>query len=193
MELIRGYRIWGLVYVGGSFRLYSLAAGSVWEKEMVAVCLEDSLEQHLKEMKHVCGLYSYKKIERMLEDLPIPANAPDFPVCIGGAIVNYGIVAEYTEGYRSSHAIIDTIFTPVFDCDYCLVAEFGGDDIIPATFVFAGLDYPFETVFACHVHQWLAGERFRERGIGYDFRYVRDLLGELSRYYDAPLSPLPGI
>ena len=49
------------------------------------------------------------------------------PVAVG-AVFNYGIVAEYSEGYRSSHCLIDTIFLPEFSCLYCSSpAEFGSE------------------------------------------------------------------
>ena len=100
---------------------------------MIAICLDGRLEEHLRGMEHSCGLYSYRTPEEIVDYLIVDEDS--YPhQCIpgvGGAIFNYGIVAIYSEGYRSSHALIDTLFLPPFYCYSCL--ELGR--LSPAEFI----------------------------------------------------------
>ena len=126
-----GYRAWFIRYTGRDFPgrdflLFSLfRLGEIpWRREMVAVCERGTLEEDLRTSSHTCGLYSYKSPSLLFEEevLKEPITKP---VAVG-AVFNYGIVAEYSEGYRSSHCLIDTIFLPEFSCLYCSSpAEFG--------------------------------------------------------------------
>ena len=194
-RIIRGYRTWDLAYKDGTFRLFSQRTGftrekeMMWEKETMAICPEGKLEQHFRTFRCTCGIYSYKSIEGILRELPTrPLNLYIFPT-IGGVILSYGMVVEYVEGYRASHAMVDTIFVPpqIFVCNYCLI---DGDSVL-ATFALADPEGLDNMEFTCRAHRWLAEEGFREQGIDCGVWYAGDMLEEMSRYYDAPLTPLP--
>ena len=150
----------------------------------MAVCPEGRLERHLRAMKHTCGLYSYKDIRRLLEDLSRNPLA-----VVGGAIINYGIITEYTEGYKSSHAVVDAIFMPTFSCTYC--STLGSK--VPADLVFANPDLSYDFYFTCYLHREWGEDRGRAHGFFPISRYIRDVLEEFSRYYDAVLAPFPYI
>ena len=117
-----GYRTWGVRYhiEKGSFVLYGPFSEIPWERDMKAICGEGNLEKHLKEMVHSCGLYSYKSPDALFKkwgDELFFATTP--PLAIG-AVHNYGIVAVYSTGFRSSHCLIDTIFlSPQLPCRKC--------------------------------------------------------------------------
>ena len=108
-----GYREWNIVYNPemNQFRLSSIAASSIiWEREMAAVCSQGKLEEHLRNFEHVCGLYSYRSPKFLLAE-----RYPSLgTVC--GSVYNYGIIAQYSEGFRSSHAVIDALFSPPYTC-----------------------------------------------------------------------------
>ena len=117
-----GYRIWWVQYHIGrrSFVLCSFVSSDYWNRDMKATCGEGKLEEHLRKGGiHYCGLYSYKSPSILLENHRGELTVAPVPVVAAGAVFNYGIVVEYSEGYRSSHALIDTIFLPEYDCLDC--------------------------------------------------------------------------
>ena len=117
-----GYRVWCVFYhtERRSFILYSYVYRHYpWDRDMKAVCDEGRLEEHLRKMTHTCGLYSFKLLDTLLkEHRDELILAPVFPLAVGG-VFNYGIVMECSEGYRSSHSLIDTIFLPEYHCFEC--------------------------------------------------------------------------
>ena len=116
-----GYRMWNVYYHIGKrcFILYSPAFYNPWNRDVKAVCVEGDLEEHLSSMEHTCGLYSYKSPSILFEKHGKTLIQEPIDVLAAGTVFNYGIVAEYSEGYRSSHSLIDAIFLPEYDCLYC--------------------------------------------------------------------------
>ena len=117
-----GYRVWGIRYhiKKGSFALYSFFSKVPWERDMKAVCEKGKLEDHLKEMVHSCGLYSYKSPVTLFKEWEDELSFTIAPPLAVGAVHNYGVVAVYSAGFRSSHCLIDTIFLPPrFLCQKC--------------------------------------------------------------------------
>ena len=109
-----GYRTWEVRYhvKKGSFVLYGPFSKVPWERDMKAVCKKGNLEEHLKKMVHSCGFYSYKFPSTLLERWGDELFFPTAPPLAVGAVFNYGIVAIYSTGFRSSHCVLNTIFLP---------------------------------------------------------------------------------
>ena len=117
-----GYRVWDILHTRRKgFRLFSTVFRVEWERDMKAVCDRGTLESDLTRMEHTCGLYSYKSPSILLseeEDVNFTLD-PTLSFVAVGVVFNYGIVIEYSKGYRSSHSLIDTIFLPRFACIEC--------------------------------------------------------------------------
>ena len=106
-----GYREWNILYNPEvkQFRLGGVGGlPTVWEREMAAVCDEGRLEEHLRNFEHECGLYSFKYPESL------PSRSAGGAVV--GSVYNYGIIAQFSDGFRSSHAVIDVLFSLPYIC-----------------------------------------------------------------------------
>ena len=113
------------------------------------------------------------------------------PDIVGGAVIHYGIVAEYTGGYRSSHAIVDTVFRPSFLCGYCKKFDYK----VPAEFIFLTPGAPYRHIYTCYIHRGWGEDRLKKHHLEVYSNSIGVLLEEFSHHYDhyygSVLSPPP--
>ena len=181
-----GYREWFILYSPETkqFRLSSVTSPTViWEREMAAVCDQERLEEHLRNFEHECGLYSFRD----------PRDPVYFPLrstlgAVVGSVYNYGIVAQYSEGFRSSHAVIDALFSLPY---VCFQSIYGGCDksveffgiklgITPRARGYGLIDFYLLTCY-CLEHMEKMRPRLRE------VIPVEATLREVSNYYGVPV------
>ena len=181
-----GYRIWGVLYriKRRSFILYSPVTLHPWEKSMEAVCEEGNLEEHLRRMEHTCGLYSYKSLNILLEEHREALIQDPIDILVVGTVFNYGIVAEYSDGFRSSHSLIDTIFLLEYDCYECH-HEVERPGIKKGEFIMASPLLPWKLIPLClnHLPEPLETPEWKTFPI-------EALRIELERYYQVPVRSL---
>ena len=94
-----------------AFRLVSPFGWSTWEKDNQARCSRGDVFRHLRNpwaYVHECGLYSFKSPAEARRE---SAGNRAF-LSMAGSIFNYGVVVEHELGYRSTGALVDSLFTP---------------------------------------------------------------------------------
>ena len=156
---------------------------------MKAVCDIGDIEKHLRKGTDSCGLYSYKSPDILLRENKELIHHPT-TLLAAGVVFNYGVISEYSEGFRSSHCLIDTIFLPEFICYRCYYvreeerkAEFIQASLSPGETII--LDWNLDLLCLDHYHL------LRRLGIfGWKNFPIEAVKIDLERYYQVPVRDL---
>ena len=197
-----GFRVWEIRYNSKreGFVLCSPFSKVPWERDMKAICEKGSLEEHLKEAAHSCGLYSYKSPDPLFKkwDILVRNREGEFfcviaPPLAVGIVFHYGIVAIYSGGFRSSHCVIDTIFIPSrFSCRKCQ----GRGERTPAEFLtvtnppchpYYSEGYHEIPYLVCSYHYYSMKEEFIEYTRVFPIEAIRV---DLEKNYQVPVRDL---
>lgn len=109
MQIITGWRAWGVGEQNGEWRLKALGTSYIWEpkKQVDAVCNKTSPSPfEIHKPRHPapyfeceCGVWAFKDMERLLAALEKYSE-----VKVLGTVALWGRVIETENGYRAQHA-----------------------------------------------------------------------------------------
>ena len=198
---MRGHKAWFVaIYIRPTIvQLASFYTGFRWPESGGVEAKCDVLgvggvREHLRSMDetHACGIYSFKTPE----DIPLSriANPPDIAAPeleISGVIYNYGVVVEHERGYRSSNAIIDYLYAPLWMCVGHMVES---GVLVAATHIIRpATDYGYHYLMADPTS--LCTEHVRQVELKWDgdleIMGKQELLFLLSRRFNCPVLELP--